>query len=145
MFGCLSWPNPSFCPSLLRRPCTLSALHRASRVCRCNRICLPGEGKNIYYMKPNTNMQCKFFFFFFRKHVKVLWLTGELRLPLAQALLLRHIEVRKIVVRLFQSLLLQTERSQSSGSISACKDSVRAIWKYTAMEINMVCSSCLFS
>lgn len=130
VFGCLSWPSPSFCPSLPRRPCTLSALRQASRVCRCNRICLPGESHIFSTCHPTqissiNKQDCK----------GVLWLTGELRLPLAQALLLCCREVWKIIVCFFQGLLLQTERSQAPGSIFPCEDSIRAIWKYTALEL----------
>lgn len=54
-------------------------------------------------------------------------LTGELSLPLGEALLLHGVQVGQVVVFVFQGLLFQAERSQTSGRISACKHSVRPL------------------
>lgn len=57
-------------------------------------------------------------------HCDILLLTGELGLPLREALLLHGVEVWQVVVLVFQGLLLQAERSQASRCISACEHSI---------------------
>ena len=56
-------------------------------------------------------------------------LTGELSFPLREALKLQGIQVGQVVRFIFQGLLLQAERSQTSGCISACKHSIWPLCK----------------
>lgn len=67
-------------------------------------------------------------------------LTGELRLPIRQALPLRSVQVRQVIMFVLQGVLLQTEGRQASGCISASKHSVRAIWHQDMIVFYWKCS-----
>lgn len=54
-------------------------------------------------------------------------LTGELGLPLSEAFLLHGVEVRQVVMGVFEGLLLQTKCGQSPGSIFARKHTIRPL------------------
>jgi hypothetical protein len=56
-------------------------------------------------------------------------LTSELGLPFVEALLLHGVEVREVVVGVFQGLLLQTESGQAPGGIFTSKNSIGTLWK----------------
>lgn len=53
--------------------------------------------------------------------------TGELSLPLREALLLHGVQVGQVVMFVFQGILLQAKSSQTSGCVSACKHSIRPL------------------
>lgn len=54
-------------------------------------------------------------------------LTGELGLPLGEALLLYGVQVGQVIVFVFQGLLLQAECGEAPGCIPACKHSIRSL------------------
>lgn len=53
--------------------------------------------------------------------------TGELRLPLGQALLLHGVQVRQVVVLRLQGVSVQAEGGQASGGVSAGEHAVRPV------------------
>ena len=84
-----------------------------------------GGLKSFFFRK--TSIAVQQYDLFERADTGCCELTGELGLPLAEALLLHGVEVRQIVVFVFQRLLVQAERGQSPGGISAGEHAVGAL------------------
>lgn len=56
-------------------------------------------------------------------------LTSELRVPVTQGLLLGRSEVRKVVILILQSFLIQAKCGEASGCISSGKDPIWPLFK----------------
>lgn len=56
-------------------------------------------------------------------------LTSELRVPVTQGLLLGRSEVRKVIILILQSFLIQAKRGEAPGCISSGKDPIWPLFK----------------